>query len=96
MRGGFDPEDLDWTDDTPDMSRWHMLAADVFGYRFAHYAEHLDVAKDRHTTLMPNDVRLLARAQQEVGTPSASLGHSKSRRRTSKPGRGPTRRRRPS
>lgn len=47
------------------MKRRHLLAAELFGYSFDHYRDHLEVSHPRFTKLMPADVERLERAQDE-------------------------------
>jgi len=57
--------DDDDDDDLVRMERVHLLAAEIFGYSFEHYAEHLADGNIRFTELMPKDVSILARAERE-------------------------------
>jgi hypothetical protein len=47
------------------LTRKKMLAAEVFGYSYAHYADHLGIGHIRFETLMPDDVDILERAERE-------------------------------
>ena len=40
------------------MNRYHLLAAEIFGYSYANYQDHLDVHNIRYTKLMPKDARI--------------------------------------
>ena len=55
-----------------DAGRWlersHMLAAEIFGYSYVHYWDHLLTGHTRFTDLMPDDVDTLARAEEEGWT----------------------------
>ena len=42
-----------------------MLTADLYGYSYAHYAQHVEMGHERFTELMPADVDLLEQAEQE-------------------------------
>jgi hypothetical protein len=42
-----------------------MLAAEIFGYSFANYEDHLDIGHVRYEQLMPERVKVLERATQE-------------------------------
>jgi hypothetical protein len=44
------------------MNRIHLLAAEIFGFRYASYAEHLERGNARFEKLMPSAVRTLERA----------------------------------
>jgi hypothetical protein len=47
------------------MNRYHLLAAEIFGYSYANYEDHLGIGNIRFEKLMPNDARTLERAGQE-------------------------------
>ena len=47
------------------MKRKHLLAAEVFGYSFENYENHLGIGHVRYEQMMPNDVRLLEQAERE-------------------------------
>jgi hypothetical protein len=49
----------------PWLSRQHMLAAEVFGYSYANYEDHLGIGNVRFEELMPDDVDILERAERE-------------------------------
>ncbi|MGC9349984.1 MAG: hypothetical protein ACP5JG_17730 [Anaerolineae bacterium] len=49
--------------DTSGLSREKLLAAEVYGYSYFHYADH--AGNLRFDRLMPEDVRILERAEQE-------------------------------
>ena len=48
----------------------HMVAAEIYGYSYAHYAEHLDSGNIRFSKLMPHDVSILERADREGWGPA--------------------------
>ena len=62
-------------DDFPEISRYHLLAAEIFGYSFANYLEHLELEDEGFETEMPNAARLLERALQE-NWPAARVGRA--------------------
>ncbi|HEX8693343.1 MAG TPA: hypothetical protein VF746_13035 [Longimicrobium sp.] len=47
------------------MNRRQLLAAEVYGYSYANYWDHLEVRNERFTKLMPQDVDTLERADRE-------------------------------
>jgi hypothetical protein len=47
------------------MDRIHLLAAEIFGYSYANYEDHLGIGNVRFEKLMPNDARILERAAAE-------------------------------
>ncbi len=47
------------------MSEIHLLAAELYGYSYSNYANHLAVKNVRFTKLMPQGVRILQRAEIE-------------------------------
>ena len=47
------------------MKRKHFLAAEVFGYSYAHYADHLGIGNLRFEQLMPQQIATLERAENE-------------------------------
>lgn len=47
------------------MDREKLLAAETYSYSYANYANHLGIGHVRFEELMPHDVRLLERAEQE-------------------------------
>ena len=47
------------------MTRKQMVAAEVFGYSYAHYADHLGIRHKRFEQLMPDDVDVLEKAERE-------------------------------
>jgi hypothetical protein len=49
----------------PVMGRYHLLAAEIFAYSFANYANHLGIGNIRYDEMMPNDARTLERAENE-------------------------------
>lgn len=49
----------------PELDRYHLLAAEIFGYSFANYRDHLGIGNTRYEQLMPDAARLLEHAVQE-------------------------------
>jgi hypothetical protein len=47
------------------MNRYHLLAAEIFGYSYANYDDHLGIDHIRYETLMPDTARTLERAEAE-------------------------------
>jgi hypothetical protein len=47
------------------MKRYHLLAAEIYGYSFANYQDHLGIGNIRYDKLMPDDARKLERAHAE-------------------------------
>jgi hypothetical protein len=47
------------------MDRYQLLAAELFGYSYANYEDHLGIGNMRYEKLMPNDARTLERAETE-------------------------------
>lgn len=47
------------------MNRWHLIAAEIFGYSFANYEDHLGIGHVRYERLMPQRVKVLETAVQE-------------------------------
>ena len=47
------------------MNRAQLLAAEIFGYSFANYADHLGIGNVRYERLMPEDVETLETAERE-------------------------------
>jgi hypothetical protein len=47
------------------MNRYHLLAAEIFGYSYAHYDDHLGIDHTRFETWMPDTARTLERADAE-------------------------------
>ena len=47
------------------LSRKKMLAAEVYGYSYANYEDHLGIGNIRYEKLMPADMDILERAEQE-------------------------------
>jgi hypothetical protein len=47
------------------MNRYHLLAAEIFGYSYANYDDHLGIDHIRYETLMPDTTRTLERAEAE-------------------------------
>lgn len=57
------------------MEREKLLAAELYAYSYAHYADHLGIGHVRFEELMPQDVRILEQAEQE-GWPLAELAEA--------------------
>ncbi len=49
----------------PQLSRKQMLAAEIHGYSYANYEDHLGIGNIRFEKLMPDDVDILERAERE-------------------------------
>jgi hypothetical protein len=47
------------------MDREKLLAAETFSYSYAHYADHLGIGHVRFEEMMPNDIRLLEKAERQ-------------------------------
>ena len=47
------------------MNRYHLLAAEIYGYSFANYQDHLGIGNVRFDRLMPAAARTLERAEAE-------------------------------
>ncbi len=47
------------------LTRQQMLAAEVYGYSYDHYEDHLGIGHVRFEELMPHDVDVLERAERE-------------------------------
>ena len=47
------------------MNRYHLLAAEIFGYSYDNYEDHLGIGNLRYDKLMPDDARILERALAE-------------------------------
>lgn len=63
-------EDFEFWDDEDvweevGMDRRYLLAAETFNYSYANYDSHLGIGNVRFDTLMPDDVDILERAEQE-------------------------------
>lgn len=52
------------------LERVHLLAAETFGYSYAHYWDHLIAGNVRFVQMMPDDVETLARAETEGWDPA--------------------------
>jgi hypothetical protein len=48
------------------MDRYKFLAAEIFGYSYANYQDHLGIGNVRYETLMPDQVRTLEHATTEA------------------------------
>jgi hypothetical protein len=47
------------------VNRYHLLAAEIYGYSYANYEDHLGIGNIRYDKLMPDDARTLERAVAE-------------------------------
>jgi hypothetical protein len=47
------------------MNRYHLLAAEIYGYSYANYQDHLGIGNIRYDKLMPDVARTLERAEAE-------------------------------
>jgi hypothetical protein len=47
------------------VNRYQLLAAEIFGYSYANYQDHLGIGNIRYDKLMPDDARKLERAVAE-------------------------------
>jgi hypothetical protein len=47
------------------VNRYQLLAAEIFGYSFDNYEDHLGIGNARFEKLMPDDARALERAEAE-------------------------------
>jgi hypothetical protein len=47
------------------MDRYHLLAAELYGYSYANYEDHLGIGNARYDKLMPHTARTLERAVGE-------------------------------
>ena len=47
------------------MRRKHLLAAEVYGYSYDHYQDHLEARNVRFTRMMPDDIDIFERAERE-------------------------------
>jgi hypothetical protein len=47
------------------VNRYHLLAAEIYGYSYANYQDHLGIGNIRYDKLMPDDARKLERAVAE-------------------------------
>jgi hypothetical protein len=54
------------------MNRAQLLAAEIFGYSFANYADHLGIGNVRYERLMPEDAETLEMAERE-GWPASKI-----------------------
>ena len=54
------------------MNRAQLLAAEIFGYSFANYADHLGIGNVRFERLMPQDAQTLETAERE-GWPATKI-----------------------
>ena len=48
-----------------ELSRYHLLAAEIFGYSYANYRDHLGIGNLRFEELMPQDAKRLEAAVSE-------------------------------
>jgi hypothetical protein len=53
------------TETPPTMTREQLLAAEIFGYSFANYEDHLGIGNVRYEELMPASAATLERAGRE-------------------------------
>jgi hypothetical protein len=61
----WEEDDEYWDDDYPAMGPRELLAAETFRYSYANYDDHLNIGNIRFDKLMPDDVDILAQAEQE-------------------------------
>jgi hypothetical protein len=54
------------------VNRAQLLAAEIFGYSFANYADHLGIGHMRYERLMPEDAKTLETAERE-GWPATKI-----------------------
>jgi hypothetical protein len=54
----------------PILTREQLLAAEIFGYSFANYRDHLGIGNDRYERQMPASVTVLEGAARESWLPS--------------------------
>jgi len=54
------------------VNRAQLLAAEIFGYSFANYADHLGIGNVRYERLMPEDAETLETAERE-GWPASQI-----------------------
>lgn len=47
------------------MDRYQLLAAEIFGYSYANYDDHLGIGNIRYDRMMPDDARILERSERE-------------------------------
>ena len=52
------------------MDRRKLLAAEIYGYSFAAYADHLGIGNERYERLMPHTVEMLETAEREGWSPA--------------------------
>jgi hypothetical protein len=57
------------------MNRYHLLAAEIYGYSYANYRDHLGIGNIRYDKLMPADARKLERAEAE-GWPAKKVARA--------------------
>ncbi len=62
LEDGWDDES---DEDVESLDRYHLLAAEIFGYSFANYRDHLGIENVRYEELMPRAAQLLERAVEE-------------------------------
>jgi len=65
-----DAAEFDLTDSSEEMNRYHLLAAEIFGYSFANYRDHLNIGHIRYEKLMPEMAQLLEQAVRENWSPA--------------------------
>ena len=63
----LDDDDDGWKDDddVPELTRKQLIAAEVFGYSFANYRDHLGIEHIRFDNMMPDDIDTIERARRE-------------------------------
>src|SRR5262249_25836499 len=61
-----------WSQRSTKVNRTQLLAAEIFGYSFADYADHLGIGNVRYERLMPKDVETLETAERE-GWPATKI-----------------------
>ena len=61
-----------WSKRSTKVNRAQLLAAEIFGYSFANYADHLGIGNIRYERLMPKDAETLETAERE-GWPASKI-----------------------
>jgi hypothetical protein len=61
-----------WSKRSTKVNRAQLLAAEIFGYSFANYADHLGIGNVRYERLMPKDAETLETAERE-GWPASKI-----------------------
>lgn len=67
----FFPQEF-WSKRSTKVNRAQLLAAEIFGYSFANYADHLGIGNVRYERLMPKDAETLETAERE-GWPASKI-----------------------